>query len=220
MQHYPTTSFHILKRWLAARCSRLAAGFTLIEMIVSVAIFMFVMLVAVGSLVALVGANRKAQSISAIVDNLRFALDDVSRTVRTGYEYNCSNGAGVSGTNDCTTGGSQIAVIPQFRTLDSSGNPIKFVFRFSTASQCGPGFTAGCLMRSTKDGAEFLPITSPEIEINPTQSKFFVRGSTPGTADGKQPEVVMTLSAVAQVNVNASSVFNVQTTITQRRYDN
>src|SRR3954471_17274640 len=65
-------------------------GFTLVEMIVSVAIFMFVMVIAIGSLVSIIGADRKAQSIQSVADNLQFALDDMSRSVRTGIGFSCS----------------------------------------------------------------------------------------------------------------------------------
>lgn len=198
-------------------------GFTLVEMIVSIAIFMFVMVIAVGSLVAIVGANRKAQAVQAVVDNLRFALDDMSRVMRTGTEYHCSSSA-VAGVRDCMEGNRQIAVINQY------GEEDKVVFRFSTASECnepdgGTAFLSGCLMRSTEGGVagSFLPLTSPEIEIevdpsNSGSSRFYVQGSTPG--DGVQPELVMTLSAKITKGLSQPTELHLQTTVTQRVYDN
>ncbi len=49
-------------------------GFTLIEIIVSVAIFTVVMLISVGAVLNAVNANRKAQSLNTIVNNLNLAL--------------------------------------------------------------------------------------------------------------------------------------------------
>lgn len=201
------------------RKTRVLPGFTLIEMIVSVAIFMFVMVIAVGSLVSIVGAGRKAQSIEAVVDNLRFALDEVSRVVRTGTEFNCSENISVEGVQDCPSGGSQIAVINQYGAED------KIVFRFADDDACnvdgGTAFTSGCLMRSTDGGASFLPITSSEIEIDPAQSRFFVQGSASRSdGDTVQPMLVMTLSAKVTKGLSQPTELNLQTSVTQRVYDN
>lgn len=63
------------------------AGFTLIEVMVSVTIFSIVMIVAVGSLYSVINANRKAKSLSLIVNNLNLAFESMIRDLRTGSEY-------------------------------------------------------------------------------------------------------------------------------------
>src|SRR3989344_8697452 len=50
-------------------------GFTLVEMIVAIALFSIVMVVSVGALLALVTANRKAQALQSVMNNLNIALD-------------------------------------------------------------------------------------------------------------------------------------------------
>ena len=62
-------------------------GFTLIEILVAVAIFALVMLIAVGAVLSAVDANRKAQSLNSIVNNLSFALESMIRDMRTGKDY-------------------------------------------------------------------------------------------------------------------------------------
>lgn len=69
--------------------SRFKDGFTLVEMIVAIAIFMIVAVVAVGSLVRIVGLNREAQTLQASVDNVGFALDSMSREIRQGANIAC-----------------------------------------------------------------------------------------------------------------------------------
>ena len=68
-------------------------GFTIIEVIVSLAIFTTVMTVAAGSILSIVDANRKSQAVKNVVDNLNFALDDMVRNIRvgTGYSTNLTN---------------------------------------------------------------------------------------------------------------------------------
>ena len=68
------------------------AGFTLVEIIVSLGIFAIVATVALGALVKIVSANKKAQTIQATVTNLNYALDAMSREMRVGKNYYCVSG--------------------------------------------------------------------------------------------------------------------------------
>ena len=65
------------------------AGFTLVEMIVSLALFSVVAVIAIGALLKVIDANDKAQSIQSAVTNLNFALESMSRDLRTGTDYDC-----------------------------------------------------------------------------------------------------------------------------------
>src|SRR3989344_9208579 len=64
-------------------------GFTLIEMIVSIALFAVVMTVAVGALLSLTGANEKAQAPQSVMNNLNISLDSMVRNIRMGRDYRC-----------------------------------------------------------------------------------------------------------------------------------
>ncbi len=71
-------------------------GFTLIEIIVSLGIFAVVAVVALGALVRIITANKKAQTVQAAVTNINFALDAMSREIRVGRNYYCVSGPGSS----------------------------------------------------------------------------------------------------------------------------
>src|SRR3989344_5136440 len=101
---------------LEPRTSNLNAGFTLVEMIVAVALFAIVMVVAVAALLSLTAANRKAQAIQSVMNNLNIAVDGMVRNMRMGTNYigatageGCESNTG-GGTNDCTGGGPQFEV--------------------------------------------------------------------------------------------------------------
>src|SRR5438552_13144631 len=82
-------------------------GFTLVEMIVAVALFAVVMLVSVGALLSLVGASRKAQALQSVMNNLNISLDGMVRSIRMGSEYDGSqscSGNTTSAPKDCTGG--------------------------------------------------------------------------------------------------------------------
>jgi len=64
-------------------------GFTLVEMIVSLALFSVVATVSLGALIKIVSANKKAQTLHATITNLNFALETMSREMRVGAKYDC-----------------------------------------------------------------------------------------------------------------------------------
>ena len=74
-------------------------GFTLIEVLVSTGIFTVVMVIALGALLAMVERDRKAQTLKTVINNLNFALDSMSRAIRTGEEYHCGSSSG----GDCVS---------------------------------------------------------------------------------------------------------------------
>lgn len=66
-------------------------GFSLIELMVSLTIFSILMVVSVGTLLTLIDANAKAQALSSATTNLSFALDSITREIRTGHYYYCKS---------------------------------------------------------------------------------------------------------------------------------
>jgi prepilin-type N-terminal cleavage/methylation domain-containing protein len=188
-------------------------GFTLIEMLVSVALFSVVMVMALGALLSLSTADRKAQALKSTVDNLNFALDSMSRAIRTGSNYHCGS---VSG-GDCKAGNNTFYF--------TANNGVVTAYMLSTdSSVCNQTIAApGCLAISTFiNGAwtSWAPITSPDVIINNSSGGLFhVWGTTAGSPDNTQPIVVITLSGYAQVSTTQQSAFHLQTTVTQRIYD-
>ncbi len=179
------------------------SGFTLIEMIVSVALFAIVMLVSVTALVALIDANRKAQALQAVINNLNIAIDGMSRSIREGSHYRCGSPAG----GDCTTGGTIIYFEP-FR-----GNPTDptddwvYEFRNGQIFKSENGSTAG-----------EIAITASEVSIDTSLVNFYVFGSARG--DSVQPQVTMVIKGSAgTTKANVKTTFHVQSTAVQRVLD-
>lgn len=200
-------------------------GFTLIELMVSVTIFIIVMVISLGSLLSISSAERKAEAFKSVMNNLSFALESMSRTVRTGINYHCPAGPGSAGIDepkDCENGDDEIAFEAARGDINDSGDQV--VYRLETdAAACGQtGSEGGCIMRSLESGAlgTFVPMTSPEVIIN--NLTFYVVGSVPqfeGDPTNSQPKVVITLSGETSSGVGQNSTFNLQTSVTQRLYD-
>ncbi len=74
-------------------------GFTLVEMVVSLGIFALVAVIAIGALLKIVDANKKAHSLQTTINDLNFALDAMTRELRVGSGYFCSSGKVVDMSN-------------------------------------------------------------------------------------------------------------------------
>lgn len=95
-------------------------GFTLIEMLVALALFTMVITACLGSLLVLVDVNSQAQAVQRNINSIAFALDVMTRDIRTGDEYACA-----SDWNHLTSGGAVItdaAVKADATNFPSEGN--------------------------------------------------------------------------------------------------
>lgn len=183
------------------------AGFTLVEMIVAVALFAIVMLVCVGALLALVNANRKAQALQSVMNNLNIALDGTVRSVRMGSTYHC----GASGAQapleplDCAGGDSTFA----FEPYGNLTTDPPWVYSFAT-DENGVG-----RIYKSENGVSPIPITAPEVSIEDLE--FYVDGTTRG--DSKQPKVVIVVRGTAGRSQSNSTTFHIEATAVQRLLD-
>ncbi len=182
-----------------------AQGFSLIELLVSVALFTIVMVVSVGTLLALVDANQKAQTLKVVINNLNFSLDSITRSMRTGYAFHCATGSISSLPTtpaDCSGGGRSVSF------TDDHGQRIGFRFNTST------GTIERC-MTDCSNASNWIGLTSRDITIE--DARFYVTGALPG--DNLQPMVTITVRGQAGARVATESNFEVQTSVTQRVLD-
>lgn len=184
-------------------------GFTLIEMIVAVGLFAVVMMVSVSALLALVNANRKAQALQAVMNNLNVAVDGMVRSARMGSSYHCGAAGSYSIPADCSTGDTLFAFEP-FHTGVTIIPP--WVYWYATDSN-----GIGRLYKS-EDGTLTggVPITAPEVSIESVT--FYVIGSARG--DATQPKVLMIIKGSAGgTKITTQSTFHIQATAVQRILD-
>lgn len=69
-------------------------GFTLIEIMVSVALFAIVVTVSMGALLTVVDTNRKAQTLQLVMNNLNFAIESMVREMREAVDFDVKTGTG------------------------------------------------------------------------------------------------------------------------------
>ncbi|HSE56699.1 MAG TPA: hypothetical protein VLB02_01290 [Candidatus Paceibacterota bacterium] len=176
---------------------------------VSLSLFTVVMLATISSLLIVNDASRKVQSMRAVMDNLNFAVEAMSRTIRTGSEYICD--AGNTGPNvSCPFADGNPADSIRVRSEESTpGNDIYVDFRLGSAGG------VGVLERQRTVGGVptgWQAMTSSEIDVQELQ--FYVDGAE--TSDLTQPSVTLFIKGTAATNSTQVAPFSIQTKISQR----
>jgi len=185
-------------------------GFTVIEMMVAVALFAVVMLVSAGALISLTTANRKAQALQSVMNNLNVTLDSMVRSMRAGSTFHCGPGGSLSLPQDCSNGNTYFAF--ESHGGSSLTTTDQHVYSFVPPT----GSANGYIQRSEDGGATWVRITAPEISI--TDMQFYVVGTTRG--DTVQPKAVIEVRGVAGgLNTKLTSTFHIQATAVQRILD-
>lgn len=182
-------------------------GFTLVEMTVAVGLFAIVMLVSVGALLSLVDANRKAQALQSVMNNLNIAIDGMVRSAREGTVYHCGSAGSFATAQDCTEGDTLFAFEPYH-----TGSAVPpWLYWFAVDSN-----GVGRLYKS-EDGTTSggLPITSPSVSIESVT--FYVVGSVRG--DTTQPRVTVVIKGTAGTKVTSRTTFHIEATAVQRVLD-
>ena len=175
------------------------------EMMVSVALFAIVMMVCVEVLLSLVTANRKAQALQSVMNNLNITLDGMVRPIREGSNFHCGGGLNTS-VQDCPAGNTSFAFEPFGNT--PANQP--WVYSFSV-----DGSGVGRIYKSV-NGQAPIAITAPEVNIE--DMEFYVVGTARG--DQTQPKVIIVIKGTAgTAGSKAATTFHIQATSVQRVLD-
>lgn len=180
-------------------------GFTLLEMLVSISIFMVVMLVAASALLSIIDANGKAQSLKSAINNLNFALESMEKEIRVGTDYAC----GYSTIASSCPNGETVITFKSSKDLDGNSSIDDYAtYRFNSSDnsieRCFNSLSSCAL------GSPFTRMTSPEAKI--TDVKFYIP-----TVSAPQ-RVLITISGEAGSKEKTKTKFNLQTTVSQRSF--
>lgn len=192
-------------------------GFTLVELMVAVAVFSIVMVVAMSALLNVIDANNKARAIKTAINNVSFALEGISKDMRVGSNYLCGD-IGILSRKDltgqnCDNSGTYIGYRSSRAQLVNGKYRFAF-YRYNIDEKS----IEECLEKTDTDicdtSGDFQPITSNEVDIN--DLKFYVLGANPGEKDTKQPRMIMTVMGEAGSKDKIKTNFDLQTGVSQR----
>lgn len=197
-------------------------GFLLVELIVALFIFSLFVTISIGSIISLLDANRKTQSLKSVMNNLNLALDNMTRDIAVGREYDCGFPGGAT---DCSfsTGGDRMISFLSNEDLNNDGEMNdRITYEFAPA---GPENPVGYIHKSISTAFMGEPVRMTSYEVNITNVNFFVDGTAPFNEnpphDINQPRVVIWIDGVTETAPRGTaSSFHVQTSVTQRVPDN
>ena len=196
-------------------------GFTLIEIIVSLAIFSVVAVIAIGALVRVTSANRQAQSIQSGVNNVNFVLDTMSREMRVGTNFVCNYGSGFidPGSITLNSRGSLCSLNSSYTSPGdtiisfTSSTGLLYAYLFSGSGATTTVYKA----EATAPGQDllsiqFYPLTSQSVNITD-----YLVGIYGGSGTTYPYHIVFArMKGYVGVQIKDQSVFDVETTVSDR----
>ena len=209
------------------------AGFTLIETMISIGIFMILVTIAIGGFIQALHTQGEVGTLISAQSNVSLGIEEMAREIRTGYLF-CHAGA-----SSTESGCDSLPLEPPAKcnTLIDSGYPDS-----SASSSLGNGdlpiwscpalnffnansenvryslSTSGQLIRtdsSQNNGPQ--PLTSSDVKV--TYLKFFLFGNTEG--DGWAPRITIMLGIAPSSTDPAieNNVLHFETTVSARQID-
>lgn len=170
---------------------KFSKGYTLIELMTAISIFIIVMTISMGSILGIFDASRKSRSLKAVMNNLNLAIETMSKEMRYGKNYHCGGGT-LADPQDCPEGQSL------FGFLSSDGEQIAYRHN-------------GAAIEKSVAGGAYIAVTAPEVIID--KLYFYTIGTS--ASDAYQPHTVMILVGHAGSGRGRSD-FNIETAVSQR----
>jgi prepilin-type N-terminal cleavage/methylation domain-containing protein len=170
-------------------------GFTLIEVLVAIALFSITVSIAMGGLAVALRSQRQVAALISANNNVSLVLEQIARELRTGY-YICR--PSVSNPNPCPAG-----------EIDFTNAKSELViYRLNN----------GVIERAVRNASgiyNFSPITGSNVAIQ--YLNFTLFGNLAG--DGWPPRVTVSVGVSAKGIGVPNDVTNLQTTISARALD-
>ena len=211
---------------------RKTKGFTLVEMLIVLGLFSFIMTLATGVLYTTQAINTKLQETQAVLDNVNISMDIMTRDIRYGYDFHCgetptSDEASMSLRKSCSysnIGASHGGRILYFKPTDAESDSDRVSYYASSTS------LGDVILKSEyRNGVtNTYRITANDVRIK--SLLFYVDGANSATGSGVdvgdvhdfiQPVISVLVSGeTIPIKEGASSTpFMIETTISSRPID-
>ena len=185
-------------------------GFTLLEMVTSMGIFLVLVVSAIGVTIDIMAAQVRAAETQAIQDNIRFSLELITKELRTGFNYQNS----LLGQNCVDPTFNQIQ---ELTFTNSEGTQITCYWDSRPEKLVIMRMNDSLNHSNCGDQAYTQPLTSEEVKVK--NLRFVLHGAAQGSSDG-QPIVTIVLAVEsADPRLQSPISMSLQTSIVQRLRD-
>jgi prepilin-type N-terminal cleavage/methylation domain-containing protein len=192
-----------------------AEGFTLVELMVSIALFSVLVSIAAGGFVQALRSERQITAMVSTESNISIALEEMTREMRTGYLFcHQADSEASDAVCDCQSDGAPDPTwtCPAIEFHNSSGTQVEY-FRGDSSNANAP--TSTILYRYDGDTNTTNPITGDDIDI--TNLKFILFGQIEG--DNWNPRITISMGAEPDDSTISWAAINLQTTVSARTID-
>lgn len=193
-------------------------GYTIIETMIAVSLFLIIVVTGIGALLNANLAHNKSADMRSIMDNLTFIMEDISRNARTGYDYRCYTGPldfsdpQVATPQSCASGW---ALAFEEAHGDKLSLDDQWVYKIESVG--GEPFA---IYKSTQGGAKgtFYKISDSAVRISPDSTFSVLGAENPLYPDQQQPMITIRLMGEIEYK-GVLTPFSLQTSVTQRLID-
>ena len=179
-------------------------GFSLVEMLVSVALFSVIMVIAVGIIVTVLNTNKHVRSTSIAMGNIDAVMEKIFREASVGSYYHCGTGGNIDKAFNCPVGTLFLTGFA-FEGVggDKDSKDDQIIYRLNS--------TESALEVSRDGGTSFERLTDKNIIID--NFNVNVMGNSSNT---KQPAVFIGMRGYIKKGEDDKTTFAVQTMISER----
>ncbi|MEK7569584.1 MAG: prepilin-type N-terminal cleavage/methylation domain-containing protein [Patescibacteria group bacterium] len=214
------------------RRARKNFGFTIIETMIAISLFLVVVMAGMDALLNANVVHQKSQDMRSILDSLNFIMEDMGRNIRTGYNYHCYTGGASIPVNpgdpdvqplSCASGWGILFEPATGDSTTADGDPIDYtdqwVYYFGPDTGLpGSPYSIWKKTSAPYSSASFVKLNTDEVVLNSASSGLSVLGAERPTTNTQQPLVSIRLSGTITFK-NQITPFSLQTTVSQRVID-
>ncbi len=198
--------------------SKTNRGYTIIETMISVSVFLVVVLAGTSTLLQANVLHQKSQDMRSIMDSLSFMIEEMSRDLRTGTNYRCitsaNGGFAQPGIATALSGASCSAIAFEYTFGDDTVATDQWIYKIEAPN---PGANYN-ISKSVDGGTSWVQLNPTEVVLNGAISPFSVLGAPIPPGDTQQPLVMIRL--VGSITYKGVvSPFSLQTAVSQRLVD-
>src|SRR5512141_3290416 len=145
-------------------------GYTIIETMIAVSLFIIIVMSGMGALLNANLIHRKSRDMRSIIDSLSFVMEDMSRNIRTGYNYRCiSANSDFASANIATPRSNPTCWGIAFESQNGSTTTTsdQWLYYYGSTSNGNTG-----IFKSVDGGTTLVQLTSSEVAIDPSATNI------------------------------------------------